>query len=212
MRLLNLDHSPYATRVRMQIRHKQLPVELAAPDLPLRTPEFLERYPLGKVPVLLLDDGRSVGESMAILRYLEAAFPEPSLLPASADQIAFDSMLAGYADSHLAPALFPLFGALMGNAKVDTDSRLADIEAQLRKLERLLAQWGVSEARLTLGAICLSTVLAFTLELCARFDRPAVLEGLPNTRLWWQSLQGFGVVESTLDEMLAALEVFLSQS
>ncbi|MFV8819202.1 glutathione S-transferase family protein [Haliea sp. E17] len=211
MKLLNLNHSPYATRIRMQIRHKELPVELVAPDVPLRTPEFLARYPLGKVPVLVLDDGRSVGESVAIMRYLEAAFPEPSLLPANPEQVAFDCMLAGYADSHLAPALFPLFGAMLGRGSVDTAAQLAEVEGQLKKLENLLAQWQVGDARLTVGSICLSTVIAFTLEICGRLERPAVLEGLPHSERWWQSLQSIPVVEMTLDEMFSALQAFLQK-
>ncbi len=211
MQLLNLDHSPYATRIRMQIRHKDLPVQVVAPDIPLRTPEFLARYPLGKVPVLVLEDGRSIGESVAIMRYLEARFPEPSLSPADAESLAFDAMLTGYADSHLAPALFPLFGAMLGRGSVDTAAQIADIEGQLKKLENLFEQWQVAEARLSLGSICLSTVIAFTVEICARFERPDLLAGLPRTAAWWQSLQAIPVVESTLDEMFAALQAFLKK-
>ena len=45
-----------------------------------RTPEFRKINSLGELPVLELDDGRVITESMAICRYLEAVFPDPPLL------------------------------------------------------------------------------------------------------------------------------------
>src|SRR5215510_4688301 len=45
-----------------------------------RTPEFLKRNPLGGLPVLELDDGSHLTESLAIMEYLEELHPKPSLL------------------------------------------------------------------------------------------------------------------------------------
>ena len=46
-----------------------------------RTPEFLARKsPLGGLPVLELDDGTCLTESLAIMEYLEELHPTPSLL------------------------------------------------------------------------------------------------------------------------------------
>jgi glutathione S-transferase len=45
-----------------------------------RTPEFLANVnPLRGIPVLALDDGTHIAESVAICRYFEALHPEPSL-------------------------------------------------------------------------------------------------------------------------------------
>jgi len=44
-----------------------------------RTPEFLALNPLGTLPVLVLDDGEVLTESIAICRYLEELQPEPNL-------------------------------------------------------------------------------------------------------------------------------------
>jgi glutathione S-transferase len=49
-----------------------------------RTPEFLAKNPLGGVPVLELDDGTPVAESVAICRYFEETQPEPPLFGADA--------------------------------------------------------------------------------------------------------------------------------
>jgi glutathione S-transferase len=44
------------------------------------TPEFKQKNPMGKVPVLELDDGTCIAESMAICRYFEEIKPEPLLM------------------------------------------------------------------------------------------------------------------------------------
>lgn len=42
--------------------------------------DFLRLNPLGKLPVLELDDGSAIAESLAICRYLESIHPQPALL------------------------------------------------------------------------------------------------------------------------------------
>ncbi len=44
-----------------------------------KAPEFVKKNPLGQVPVLELDDGTCISESLAICRYLEELHPTPSL-------------------------------------------------------------------------------------------------------------------------------------
>lgn len=44
-----------------------------------RTPEMLKKNPAGGLPVLELDDGSHLAESIAICRYLEGLNPEPNL-------------------------------------------------------------------------------------------------------------------------------------
>ena len=49
-----------------------------------RAPEFVERVNvMGGLPVLELDDGSHIAESIAICRYFEALHPEPTLLGAT---------------------------------------------------------------------------------------------------------------------------------
>jgi glutathione S-transferase len=45
-----------------------------------RTPEFLKKNPLGGLPVLELDDGSILTESLAIIEYLEELNPKPPML------------------------------------------------------------------------------------------------------------------------------------
>jgi glutathione S-transferase len=45
----------------------------------LKTPEFTELNWAQRVPVLILDDGTAIAETMAICRYVEETHPEPAL-------------------------------------------------------------------------------------------------------------------------------------
>ena len=45
----------------------------------LRTAEFTAINPMQRVPVLVLDDGTAISESVAICRYFEELHPEPAL-------------------------------------------------------------------------------------------------------------------------------------
>lgn len=55
-----------------------VPVDLQAGEH--RTPSFLARNPMALVPVLELDDGRCLSETISIARYLEDLFPDPPFL------------------------------------------------------------------------------------------------------------------------------------
>ncbi|ALO45779.1 glutathione S-transferase family protein [Pseudohongiella spirulinae] len=61
----------------LEIEHEWIPVDILAGQT--RTAEFLQRNPNGKIPLLELDDGRTLSESNAIINYLAAG---TSLLPA----------------------------------------------------------------------------------------------------------------------------------
>ena len=71
---------PNSYRVRIFMAEKGITLPLVELDYDKRehkSPEFLKLNSLGQVPVLTLDDGTVITESVAICRYLEAA---PSLL------------------------------------------------------------------------------------------------------------------------------------
>jgi glutathione S-transferase len=54
-----------------------------------KSPEFLSKNPSGKIPVLELDDGRCISESIPICRYLESLVPEPNLFGNDPFEISF---------------------------------------------------------------------------------------------------------------------------
>lgn len=52
----------------LDIEHTWVPVDILGGDT--QTSEFLSKNPAGKIPLLVLDDGRTLSESNAILNYL----------------------------------------------------------------------------------------------------------------------------------------------
>ena len=57
-----------------------------------RTAEYLALNPFGEVPLLELDDGRLIAESVAICRYFETLHPEPALMGQGAEDAALVEM------------------------------------------------------------------------------------------------------------------------
>ena len=86
MKLYDLNGAPNPRRVRIFAAEKGIELELVPVDLGRgehKSPEFLKKHPSGKIPALETDDGRFLGESVAICRYLEALHPEPNLFGAT---------------------------------------------------------------------------------------------------------------------------------
>ena len=82
MKLLIASPSPYARKVRIAMIEKGLPFEEVV-DLPWNPDSAAPAHnPLGKIPVLLLDDGRSVYDSRVIIEFLETLDAPPTLIPA----------------------------------------------------------------------------------------------------------------------------------
>lgn len=83
MKLYNHPQAPNPRRVRIFAAEKGVVLALEDVDIlagKSRTPEFLAKNPSGGVPVLELDDGSCLSESVAICKYLEGLYPEPNLL------------------------------------------------------------------------------------------------------------------------------------
>ena len=81
MKLLYTLTSPYARKVRVVAAEKRIEIEmlkvvLADPDCPV-----IQYNPLGKIPVLVLDDGESLFDSRVIVEYLDNRTPLARLIP-----------------------------------------------------------------------------------------------------------------------------------
>jgi glutathione S-transferase len=74
--------APNPRRVRIFLAEKGLSIPETPVDMRKRehkSPEFREKNPAGQIPVLELEDGRTLSETVAICRYVEALHPEPPL-------------------------------------------------------------------------------------------------------------------------------------
>ena len=80
MKLYSGDLSPYSAKVRMQIYAKGIDDITLERPAGFGTPEWWKTSPIGRIPVLELDDGELIPESEVIAEYLEEVFPTPRLL------------------------------------------------------------------------------------------------------------------------------------
>ena len=95
MKLYDFKQAPNPRRVRIFLAEKGISVPLEQVDIfrrENRQPPFLAKNPLGGIPVLELDDGTCIAESVAICRYFEALQPEPPLFGRDAREQALVEM------------------------------------------------------------------------------------------------------------------------
>jgi glutathione S-transferase len=91
MKILEDKRAPNPRRVRIFLAEKGIEVPFEQVDIMKgehKTPEFTKLNPIQRVPVLILDDGTAIPETIAICRYFEALKPEPSLFGTSPTEIA----------------------------------------------------------------------------------------------------------------------------
>ncbi|WP_394824681.1 glutathione S-transferase family protein [Pendulispora albinea] len=87
MKLYEFPYAPNPRRVRIFMAEKGIDLPRVAVDVlgkETRTAEFSKINSLGQVPVLQLEDGTLISESVAICRYLEELRPAPALFGSDA--------------------------------------------------------------------------------------------------------------------------------
>lgn len=89
MKLYEYETFPHPRRVRMFLAEKGLEVPRIQVDVPAgehREPAFLSKNPDAAVPVLELDNGHCITETVAISRYFEEAQPDNPLFGETAEE------------------------------------------------------------------------------------------------------------------------------
>lgn len=86
MKLYDFAGAPNPRKVRIYLAEKGIRVPTEQVNLfsgDNRTPEFLKKNPMGGLPVLELDDGSHLPESLAIIEYFEELHPNPPMIGAT---------------------------------------------------------------------------------------------------------------------------------
>lgn len=95
MKIYNSSTAPNPRRVRVFVAEKGIQIPYEEVDLAKavnRGEEFRKKNPSGTVPVLELDDGTCISETVAICRYLEELHPNPPLMGVDAKDRAIVEM------------------------------------------------------------------------------------------------------------------------
>lgn len=81
MKLLYSPTSPYARKVRIVAAEKRIEIEMVTVELSASDCPVNNHNPLGKIPVLIMDDGDSLFDSRVIVEYLDNRTPLAHLIP-----------------------------------------------------------------------------------------------------------------------------------
>ena len=87
MKIYDTHTAPTPRRVRIFLAEKNIPMDYVQVDLQKGeniSPEMRAKNPIGKIPILELDDGTCISESDAICLYFETLHPENPLMGSTA--------------------------------------------------------------------------------------------------------------------------------
>lgn len=172
MKLYDFQYAPNPRKLRVYLAEKGIAIPLVPVDLlkdEQRAPEFLQLNPTGGVPVLVLDDGTVLRESLAIIEYLEELHPDPPLIGATPLERAHVRALERTADVGMVLGVGRLFhntlSVLPGRTPNPALAEAArkDLERPTRYLDSVLADGRsfVAGPRVTIADCTLFAAMEF---------------------------------------------------
>ncbi|MDX8531399.1 glutathione S-transferase [Mesorhizobium sp. VK25A] len=96
-KLLYASTSPYSSKVRMAAAYAGISIDLVPVKTEDKPAELISSNPLGKIPVLVLEDGRSIYDSRAITQHLNR-LSKNALFPRNPDKRLDAEVLEALAD------------------------------------------------------------------------------------------------------------------
>jgi glutathione S-transferase len=191
-------------RVLLTVEHKQLAYESRVLDMSKRehkSSTHLAMNPRGKVPVLR-DGDHSLYESIAIIAYLEAKYPERPVLGRSAEETGlvwrYISEVMAYVEPALDRVCIPIYrGAAAEQADAvrtaarEVAAELAPFEAQLAKQSWLVGD-GPSAADFALVPQVghLHRAMGKPVALDLDLELAPVATRFPAISAWWERVRG----------------------
>jgi len=209
MKLYSAPISPFAARVRTALYAKNIPCEvLPPPAAGLKCAEFLALNPMGKIPVLVLDDGTCIPESETILEYLEDAYPAVSLRPEDPKERALMRTLIRVTENYVSTPMFRLFAHLNPATRDDAvvAAETARVKQGLEYLERYVADARYACGNcLTLADCCLFPSLYLCEIIAQQLGTGNALQSTPRLAGYFAKAHGVTVLKRVYDEIAEAL-------
>jgi glutathione S-transferase len=136
MKLTLVSHHlcPYVQRAAIALAEKGIAHERLYVDLADKPGWFKKISPLGKVPLLLVDESTALFESAVICEYLEDVFPQPRLHPADALERARHRAFVELASA----VLSDIWGFETATDRAGLERKAADLTARFAWIEQNL--------------------------------------------------------------------------
>ncbi|MEO1204800.1 MAG: glutathione S-transferase [Pseudomonadota bacterium] len=195
MKHIEAHQAPNPRRVRIFLAEKGIEVlleEMALSIENIRSPSFTALNPVQRVPVLVLDDGTAISESVAICRYFEEMQPEPPLFGHGALGRAMVEMWTRRIEHHLLFHVAQCFRHLnpaLAEREVPQVPEWGEANrpraiAQLSIMDDALAQTPfIAGDTYSIAGITLLVAIDFMTR--AKIDRP---EGLSHLERWYDGM------------------------
>ena len=192
--------STYVRSVRIALEEKAVSYELA--PLEFHGASHYEMHPFGKMPILE-HDGLVVGETLAILDYIDAAFDGPRLFPADARARPRTMEWASYAVDYFYPTLVRrllaqrVFVPAQGGAADEAiiADAATEFAGQVKVVDGALAAAShLAGADMTAADVMLAPMF---LAAGAAPEVRSVLEALPRIGAWLDRLSDLPSFEAT---------------
>lgn len=191
MKLYDAPVAPNPRRVRWVMAEKGIidieVIAVSIPDGEHKTADYLAKAGLPQLPMLEMDDGTTITESLAICRFLESRYPEPNLFGRDARETAIIEMWTRRAEMLIATPFMlgvrlthPGFAALEAPApEVGAWNQQAGLKA-LKVLDRRLGE----SAWLGSDRLTIADIVAFIGIDFARIVRLRPPEELAHLNRW----------------------------
>ena len=160
-KLLYASASPYSAKVRMSALYAGVDIEAVPTKTDDEPAALISANPLGKIPVLVLDDDRAVYDSAAIVQYLNR-MSKNALLPRNADKRTDAEVLEALADGICDSALVMVYER---RHRPEEKVHQPWLDKQWAKITRALDQLNANPPKLpkkiTAGHIALRAALGY---------------------------------------------------
>ena len=191
MKLYDSKMAPNPRRTRIFLAEKGVSVPTEQVDMMKmehKTPEYTAINPLQRMPVLVLDDGTVIAESLAICRYFDALHPEPPLFGVGAKEIALVEMWSRRVENNFFATVAAVFRHLHPAMKeLEVPQVPAWAEANKPRVTQFLELLDGDLSKHEFIAGDRFTVADITALCTVDFMKPARLtmpEGATNVRRW----------------------------
>jgi len=206
---------PNPRAMRMFLREKNLSIPIKVIDLMKaenRMPPYTDRNPGGQLPALELDNGRCIGETVAIWEYLEEQNPQPPLIGATAEDRAETRQWQRRVEQNITENLYNGFRFAEGYGLFkDRVPCEPDAAPGLKRITQARLKWldGLIEGReyivpnrFTIADIILYCALDFGAGVGQPLD-PA----FKNVNAWFQRIEGRPSAQASLHPAAAQLKM-----
>jgi glutathione S-transferase len=191
MKLYDSKMAPNPRRTRIFMAEKGVSVPTEQVDMMKmehKTAEYTAINPLQRMPVLVLDDGTVIAESLAICRYFDVLHPEPPLFGVDAKEIALVEMWSRRVENNFFATVAAVFRHLHPAMKeLEVPQVPAWAEANKPRVTQFLKLLDTELGKHEFIAGDRFTVADITALCTVDFMKPARLavpEGAANVKRW----------------------------